>query len=464
MADNKKYSELVDKIVDLVGGKDNISFFTHCVTRLRFNIVNKDLVKTEEVKALPGAVGINWAGEQLQVIIGQSVADVFKMICDKHGIGQQATQSETANKNEKKKSSISNVLTGIAGCVSPLLPILIGSGMLKVVIAMLTNLNIMSESAPTLVTLAFVADAAFYFLPVFVGATAARKFGANLSLGMLIGGMLISPTFVEMVGSGNPGSIFGLAIPAASYSSTIFPTICAVFVMGYVERFVAKHSPDALRNILEPLVTLIVMIPLTFIVIAPIGSYLSDGLAWVLVTMYEKFGFISIAIQGAFYPLIVMTGMHVGLIPIAVSNFATLGYEPSIISSGIANINQGIACLAVAVKTKDTDRRATAASGAITAIFGGVTEPALFGINMPLKTPLYGTFAGGIVGGALAGLLHVYSYAFGSSSFPFLLASYIDGGNGLINCLISLLAGAVVTFVATMFLYKEEPVAEKQVA
>lgn len=459
MADMKKYQQLSEQVVSLVGGKDNIAQFTHCVTRLRFNVVNKDSVNTDAIKKLPGVVGTNWAGNQLQVIIGQAVVEVYAMICKDNGLKTEEAVKENldAPKGKKKFGDyLSNFLTGIAGCVIPLLPLLIGAGMLKVIITLCTNLHWVAGDNATITILNMVADAAFYFLPVFVGATAAKKFGANMSLGMLIGAALISPTFIEMVNSGNPMSVFGMPIHGASYSSTIFPTICSVFIMGYVERFVAKKSPDALRNILEPLVTLIVMIPLTFVVIAPLGAILGDGLAAFLNGMYLKFGWIAIAVQAAIYPFMVLTGMHVGLIPIGINNFMTLGYEPSVILTGISNLNQGISCFGVAVRTKDKELRSTAITSGITAVFGGVTEPAMFGINLPLKTPLYASMIGSLVGGAVAGILHVYSYSFGSSAFPFLLFCYISPeGKGLVSTLVSILIGMIVTFIATLFLYKD---------
>lgn len=460
MTDLKKYQQLSEQIFDLVGGKENVAQFAHCVTRLRLNVTDKELVKTEEIKKLPGVLGVNWAGNQLQVVIGQAVVELYGEICRLHGMKFEEAIKENldAPKGKKKFSDyVSNVLTGIAGCVIPLLPLLIGAGMLKVFITLFTNLNIVPGDNATITVLNMVADAAFYFLPVFVGATSARKFGANMSLGMLLGAALISPTFIEMVNAGNPMTIFGLPIHGASYSSTIFPVICSVFLMSYVEKFVAKKSPDALRNILEPLITLVVMIPVTFVVVAPLGAILGDGLAFILNEMYLKLGWIAIALQAAIYPFMVLTGMHVGLIPIGINNFMTLGYEPSVILTAISNLNQGISCFGVAFRTKDKELRSTAISAGITAVFGGVTEPAMFGINLPLKTPLYASMIGSLVGGAIAGLLRVYSYSFGSSAFPFLLFCYISPeGKGLVSTLVSILVGMVVTFVATLFLYKDK--------
>ncbi|MBE5910094.1 PTS transporter subunit EIIC [Pseudobutyrivibrio sp.] len=463
MADISKYQQLSDEIINLVGGKENIKQFMHCVTRLRFQLADKDKVNNEAVKAIPGVIGTNWSGEQFQVIIGPVVGEVYKKICSENNLEaespiDEAVEQDVAEKKKKKFGDyVSAVLSGIAGCVIPLLPLLIGAGLLKVFITIFTNLNIVPADNSTIVVFNFVADAAFYFLPVFVGATAARKFGANMSLGMLLGAALISPTFIELVGAGEKLTIFNLPIHGASYSSTIFPVICSVYLMSYVEKFVAKKSPESLRNILEPLITLVVMIPVTFVVIAPLGAILGDGLATILNEMYIRFGWVAIAIQAAIYPFMVLTGMHVGLIPIGINNIMTLGYEPSAILVGVSNLNQGMACFGVACRTKDKNLRSTAISSGITAVFGGVTEPAFFGVNLAYKTPLYASMIGSLIGGAIAGILHVYSYSFGSSAFPFLLFCYISPeGRGLIETLVSLLVGMIITFIATLFLYKDK--------
>lgn len=461
-----KYEELAEKIVEFVGGKENIVLLAHCVTRLRFTLNDRERVRMEEIKKLPGALGAQWSGDQLQVIIGQSVNDAYQMICEKHGLGEKEDErgEENQRADEKKRFSISNILTGIAGCISPLLPILIGAGFLKIIILVLTNMNLLAESSPTIITLTFVSDAAFYFLPVFAGATSAVKFKANMGLGMLIGAMLISPTFIANVAAGNPGAIFGLPVYGASYASTIFPVICSVFVMSYVERFIAKRSPDSLRSILEPLGTLLVMVPLTLVVIAPIGAVIGNGLGGLLYGMYDRFGVFTISLLSAFWPLIVLTGMHAGLVPFAIERLATYGCEPLMAASYIANVNQGIACFVIAMKTKNKELRSSALSYGTTAIFGGVTEPALFGVTLKYKKGLYSVIIGGLVGGALAGILKVVVYIFsGTSAIPFGLVALVgDEISNLLYGCISIAGGALATFIAAMILFRNEKELEEK--
>lgn len=457
MAKEERFEELANSVLGLIGGKDNIIFFTHCVTRLRFNLKDKGMVKIEEIEKIKGVIGVQWQGEQLQIIIGQAVGDAYNLICSKAGLKQEDAIDENLDKNVKKKISAGLFIDSIAGCLTPLIPLLIGGGLVKVVVLLLTQVGILTADMPTYTTLTFVGDAAFYFLPVFVGATAAKKFGANMGLGMLLGAILIHPTFVAMVTAGSAGSIYGIPISARSYSSTIFPVIISVYVMSKIEKFVAKHSPDAIRSITEPLITILIMVPLTLCILAPIGAVVGDSLGTAISWLYSTCGFVAVMLLAAVYPFIIMTGMHVGLTPILLNSFATVGYDPIIcVANFISNFNQGAASAAVAIKSKNTILKSTASSCAITAIVGGVTEPAMFGITIKYKTPLYGCMLGGLAGGLFAGLTHVYLYAFPGSGGLFGLPAFIGPtASNIIFFIIAIAIGMITTFVATLFLYKE---------
>jgi len=458
MAKKKEYENLANSIIELVGGKSNIEFFTHCVTRLRFNLKDQSIADVAEIEKIKGVVGCQWQNNQLQIIIGQAVGGVYKEICEVAGLKQEESIEENLD-SKKKKFGIGSILDGISGCLFPLIPALVGGGMLKVIILLLNMIGLLSVDSPTYITLSFVSDTTFYFLPVMVGASAAKKFGANIYLGIFIGAMLINPTFIELVSTGNAGSVFGIPIYAASYASTVFPVIMAVFVMSYVERFFARISPDAIRTMLEPVGTLLVMVPLTLCAIAPLGSilgiYLTDAIMW----LYDTTGFLGIAILAALYPLMTITGMHGALLPVAINSFATLGYDPILFVVGsISNVNQGIASAAVALKTKDTALRSNALSSAITALFGGVTEPALFGVNLKLKKPLWCAIIGNFIGATYVGLMHVYCYVIpGIGGTIFILPSFVgpDSSN-LINMIIGLIISIVVTFTCTFIVYKDE--------
>ena len=462
MAKPERYAELADKVVELLGGKDNISFFTHCVTRLRFNVKDKSIVKDKEIEKIGGVMGCQWVGDQLQIIIGQSVGDAYNLIAEKTGLAKQAAVAEDLGDAPKKKFSINTVFDAISGSITPLIAVLIGTGFVKIVLLLLEQFGLITPEMPTYTVLNFVGDAGFYFLPVFVGATAAKKFGANMGLGMLMGAILIHPNFLAAVNGGTALDIFGLPIYSATYSSTIIPTIIICAVMAPVEKFFARISPDSIRSITEPFFTLVVMVPLALCVLAPLGSFLGTYLSQAILWLYNTTGFIGVAVWGAICPWVVMTGMHSSLMPYMLDALAA-GAEYIVLTGMIiSNIDQGAACAAVAVKSKDKNIRSTAMSCAITAMVGGVTEPGMFGINLRFKTPMYssmvGTFCGSLVAGFGGAAAHSIT---GSAGLLGGLPIYLGGDiMNLVWMVAGVAVGIVVTFAATMVLYKPEAVEE----
>lgn len=459
MAKKERYEELANTVPGLIGGVENIIFFTHCVTRLRFNVKDKSLVKLDEIEKINGVVGCQWSGEQLQIIIGQAVGDAYKLICEKTGLASQNSIDENLDNNKvKKKFSLNAVFDSISGCITPLIPVLIGAGFIKIIVLLCEQFGILAAGDPTHTVLTFVGDAGFYFLPVMVGATAAKKFGANLGLGMLMGAILIHPTLISSVAEGVSLNVYGIPVYAASYTSTIFPIILIVWVMAPIEKFFAKISPDSLRSITEPLFTLIVMIPLALCVLGPIGAFLGTYLSEAIIWLYNTTGFFGVAVLSAVFPWLVMTGMHSALTPYALNSFATVGYEPIVLTANIiSNINQGAASLAVALKTKEKNLKSTAASCGITAVVGGVTEPAMFGINLKLKQPMYAAMIGSFAGAAVAGFGKAYAMVLTGSGGLFAIPAYIsDNISNVIWMVAGMAIGFIVTFVITLFLYKEE--------
>jgi len=458
----KNFDTMVDSIIELVGGKSNISFATHCVTRLRLNLKDRAMVKVEEIKAVPGVLGAQWSGDQFQIIIGQSVGDAYDIICKKTGLARQEAVNENLDApgdGGKQKINAALILDKFSGCLTPLIPMMIGAGMIKVLTMVLSMLNLVTADSATYAVLSFVGDAAFYFFPVMIGATGAKKFGANMGIGMMLGAILIHPSFVAMVTGGTAVNLFGLPIYAGSYGSTVFPMVLTMAVCGPVERFIAKHTPDAVRSFVEPLLTLVVMVPLMFCVIAPIGAVVGTGLSAAIMWLYDTIGFLGVAVVSGLLPLLVMTGMHASFTPYLLTSYSTLGYEAIYIPANfMSNYSTGAACAAVALKTKDANLKSTAATCAVSVFLGGVTEPGLFGVTIPLRTPLYGSMIGGFVGGAVAGIFRVAAYAFPGSGSVFGLPIFIQEGSlNFVYAILGMLVAIVVSFLATMILYKPAP-------
>ncbi|KAB1436021.1 PTS transporter subunit EIIC [Candidatus Galacturonibacter soehngenii] len=459
MSKKEKYEELSVKVLELVGGKDNISYFGHCMTRLRFELKDKSAVDLSQIQKIEGVVGAQWSNEQLQIIIGQSVGEVYGLVAAKAGLEKEKAIEENLD-GKKKKFSIGAIIDGITGSLMPLIPAIIGAGMLKVIIILCELAGVLTPEMPTHAVLTFAADAGFYFLPVFLGATAANKFKANMGLGMLLGAIMIHPTMVANVAGAVSMSIFGVPVYAANYSSTIFPVIMAVFVMSHVEKFFKKIAPDSIKAIVVPLGTILVMLPLTLGLIGPAGAFLGNYLAAAIMWLYNTTGFFGVAVLATVYPLLILTGMHGALFPYMFQSLVSFGYEPIVATANVlSNINQGAAAAAVAFKCKDKATKSTAGSSAITAVFGGVTEPAMFGINMKLKKPLYAAMFGNFCSAAFAGLMKVYMYSLGGSAGILGIAGFVGPtSSNFIFMIISILIGIVVTFITTLFLYKGESI------
>lgn len=459
MSKKEKYEELSVKVLELVGGKDNISYFGHCMTRLRFELKDKSAVDLSQIQKIEGVVGAQWSNEQLQIIIGQSVGEVYSLVAAKAGLQQEKAIEENLD-GKKKKFSFAAIIDGITGSLMPLIPAIIGAGMLKVIIILCELTGLLTPDMPTHAVLTFAADAGFYFLPVFLGATAANKFKANMGLGMLLGAIMIHPTMVANVAGAVSMSIFGVPVYAANYASTIFPVIMAVFVMSHVEKFFKKIAPDSIKAIVVPLGTILVMLPLTLGLIGPAGAFLGNYLAAAIMWLYNTTGFFGVAVLATVYPLLILTGMHGALFPYMFQSLVSFGYEPIVATANVlSNINQGAAAAAVAFKCKDKATKSTAGSSAITAVFGGVTEPAMFGINMKLKKPLYAAMFGNFCSAAFAGLMKVYMYSLGGSAGILGIAGFVGPtSSNFIFMIISILIGIVVTFITTLFLYKGESI------
>lgn len=459
----KNYDALAKQVLELVGGRENVASAMHCYTRLRINCKDTSIVDLDAIKQLD-VLGAQFTGEQLQVIIGNEVKEVYEAFIEQSGLQKEAMIDEKLDDvPAKKKWTIKGMLTGIVdaivACVIPLIPILIGSGVLQAIVLIIQQFGWLPADSPTLVTINFVANAAFYFLPVFVGFFAAKKFGANVALGAMLGAALIHPTFVSMVTAGDAGSVFGLPIYSASYSSTIVPIILAVWVMSYVEKFISRYSPKAIRTILEPSLTLIIMIPLTFCLLSPLGAMLSDGFASLLTWFYGIFGPLAVAAFAAIVPWVVMVGIHIGTTAISVATIAQTGIDAFMMPGFfISNFAQGAACLAVGIKAKTTELRSFAYSCAFSNVVPGISEPGMYGITLRYKTPMAGAMIGAAAGGLYFGLTGTGALQFLPPNI-FAFVGYMGEGafaGNLMNAIIGVVIAMVVAFIATMFLYKPE--------
>ena len=459
MVKKSKYEELTKNIIGLVGGKENVSLFTHCMTRLRFNVKDKGIVETGELEKISGVLGVQWTGDQLQVIIGSAVDEVYKEICKVNEIKMQDKLNINVEEKEvrgKVKISLNSIFTAMSACIVPLIPMLIAGGMIKSVLSAIIYFGWVSSTDPTIVTFTFIADASLYFLPIALGYTCSKRFNMNPAIGMFLGGILIHPTLLGMVADKDCGSIFGIGIPAYKYTSTIFPIFLTIIVASRLERILKKYIPNSIKSIFVPTLEIVIIAPIMLCVIAPLGNYLGVYLGAGVKWLYDTFGPIGPALFAAFSPFLVMTGMHACLSTYSTNAIATTGKDIFVGAAAfIRNFNQGVAALVVAIKSKDENVRETAIGCAVSAIFAGITEPALFGINLKYRKPLYAACIGGFFGGLYAGFMGVARYTYGGSGLFGLTVFIGENPMNLVHQIIAMIIGGAVTFIVGMIITKQ---------
>lgn len=459
----EKYAILKKELLPAIGGKANIIYFQHCTTRLRFNLKDRSVVDPEGIRKMEHVLGVQWSNDELQIIIGPAVSEVYRMICEAHGLDQRDAVNENLDQSlAQKKLSLKGILMAmmdtVSGSITPIIPMMIGGGMIKVIYMIGAMLGILPETSTTYQILYWLGDAFIYFFPVFLGSTAAKKLGTNQGLGMLLGALLIYPSFIQAATDGASMTIFGLPVYVTNYSSTVIPIILTVYVLSKVEKLVSRFIPDFLKACLVPTLSLLIMLPVMLVVTAPIGYYIGTYLAAVIAWIYETIGFLGVSVLAALLPLMVMTGMHTMMTPYWVTAFSSQGFDAFFIPAMIiSNLNQFAATLAVGLRAKKQETKTTAISCAVTAFIAGVTEPAMFGVTLRYKKPLYAAMIGNAVGGAIAGLLKVACYAFPGSGGLFAIVTFVGPDKNLLWFLLSAMIGMIVTFVCTMvFGFDEE--------
>ncbi|CCO10387.2 PTS beta-glucoside transporter subunit EIIBCA [Carnobacterium maltaromaticum] len=445
---SKKYEKLAQEIVEKLGGKENISDAYHCQTRLRFKLIDEQKVDKEELEELDGVATYLVNAGVHQVVIGTHVKDVFEEIDKKVDVSEQ-------NKAPSDKKSVFNIIIEfVAGTFQPIIPALSGAGMVKAVLALLVVFKIVSVESQTYYLLNLFADGVFFFLPMMLAFTVAQKLRCNPILAASVAAMMMHPNWGTLVAAGEPVKFFDI-IPfnLATYTGSVIPILLIILVQSYVEKFLNRVIPKSVELVFVPMLTFLIMGTLAFSVLGPIGSIIGGYLAGFFMFLSMNASWVPAVLIGGFLPIMVMFGLHNGVAPLGVMQMAELGYD-SIFGPGCvcSNIAQATASAVVAFRTKDKKMKQLAVSGSITA-YMGITEPTLYGVNLPKKYPLVAAMIGGGAGGLYAGLTNTHRFATGSSGLPAILL-YI-GDNSMVffwNIVIALLISAVVSAVLTYIL------------
>lgn len=463
-----KYDSLSRIIIQNVGGKDNIINVSHCVTRLRFRLKDESKANTDILKETDGIVTVVKSGGQYMVVIGNHVPDVFDSLVSVGHLESKSLKSGSVDDDDspKEKQGIFNTFVGIiTGVFSPFLGVLCACGILKGVMTLLSTLGVVNGAGGTYNILYGIGDTAFYFMPVILGFTAAKKFKLPEMEGMLIGLALVSPYMLNN-GTYDISKLFGIPVISPStgnYTSTVLPVICAVAFAAWFERLYKKYIPDTIKTFTVPLITCTVSICLTLLVIGPVTSQISKYLGMGFEAVNGFSPILMGLLVGFFWQILVMFGLHWALVPIAISNMTLLDSNGLLIGEVILTAMLGTtfaqtgACLGIMFKTKDKKLRSLCPPAIISGI-AGVTEPAIYGITLPKKVPFFRTCAVAGVAGAVLCMLGVRDYqmaGMGVFSYTmFLNPDNKDVKPMIIGIIVSIIC-VIVSFILEMIFYKD---------
>ncbi|QGH36787.1 PTS beta-glucoside transporter subunit IIABC [Gracilibacillus salitolerans] len=459
-----KYQQLARDIIQHVGGKENVNSVVHCITRLRFKLKDESKANTEALNKMDGVVTVRKSGGQYQVVIGNHVADVYKAVVAEGGFEAKGE----VDQDEEKGSLLNRFIDMISGIFTPILAVLVASGVLKGFNALFVAVGLLDEQGGTYQILNAIGDGLFYFLPVILGYTAMKKFGGTPFLGMVIAMALVYPDLEGIPGASEPlytlfaGTMFespvyieflGIPVILMTYSMSVIPIIIATFFAAKLETTFAKVVPNVLKMFLVPLLTMLIIIPLTFIIIGPIATWASQLLGAASVGIYDLSPIIAGIFIGGLWLVFVMFGLHWGLVPVALNNFATLGQDPILALIFAHSFALAGALMAVIIRTKNQKTKTLTPPAIVSAIFG-VTEPGMYGVALPLKWPFIYTVISSAVGGAILGVFGTIGYNMAGLGV-FQIPSFIHPEEGLnlsfVASIIAMIVAAVLAFVLTYF-------------
>ncbi|GGO02969.1 beta-glucoside-specific PTS transporter subunit IIABC [Saccharibacillus kuerlensis] len=441
-----KHEQTAKSVIEKIGGESNVKTMTHCMTRLRFELRDNNKADRAALENTPGVMGTNIAGTQFQVIIGNDVPKVYEEINKAASFGGGSAQTDDAPK--QKKNPFSALLDIISGIFTPLLPALAGAGMIKALLSVSDVFGWMATDGSTYQILKAIGDGTFFFLPILIAFSAARKFGSSMFLAAAIAAAVMHPDLTALLGSGGNLNFLGLPVTPVTYSSSVIPMLLAIWISSYVEKFFNRFIPSALKVLFVPMLTLLVIVPATLIAFGPLGSIIGQGLAGGITWLLDNTGIFGGLLLGGTMSLIIMTGMHWALVPIAILSLAEQGFDYILPIMFAANLGQAGATFGVFLRSRNPQFKALSLSTSFSAMMG-ITEPAMYGVNMRLKKPFVSGLIGGAVGGAVYGLFHVKIYVMaGGAGLPGIPAmigpTFVYG---LIGMAVAFAVGAVVTFI-----------------
>ncbi|RKS87392.1 PTS system beta-glucoside-specific IIA component (Glc family) /PTS system beta-glucoside-specific IIB component (Glc family) /PTS system beta-glucoside-specific IIC component (Glc family) [Orbus hercynius] len=441
-----KNKALSESIIKNVGGQENIISLVHCATRLRFVLKDHAIADAKALKKQKGIIMVVESGGQFQVVIGNNVSDVFSDIMEIIHIDNEAKAL-----SNNKQNILSKAIDIISGIFAPMLSVLVSAGILKGVVSFLRIIDVITPGSSADVFLSVIADSAFYYLPIILGYCAVKKFGGNPFIGMALGGTLVHPDIVNMLGGAFQAktSFFSIPITLVPYQSSVIPVVLAAWLYSLLEQNFNKIFHDSFKKFISPLCGLLITVPLTFILIGPISTFLSDMIAGGILYVYQLNSVIASMILAAVWQILVIFGIHWGLIPVFMNNLAVSGTDfivPILIPAVFAQTG---AAFGVMLRAKDKEFKALASSSVLSGLFG-VTEPAIYGVNLPYKKPFIFGCISAAIGGGIVGLYQTLIFSFGFPSiFTFI---QIIPNSGIDATVYAAIVATVISFILAMTL------------
>ncbi|EAD0588906.1 PTS beta-glucoside transporter subunit IIBCA [Listeria monocytogenes] len=453
-------SDLAKEVVKLVGGKENILSVIHCVTRLRFKLRDENLAETEKIKALKGVMTVVKSGGQYQVVIGDHVSYVYDEVIRVLGIKPDDAPQD--NPEQEHKSIFNKFVELISGIFMPVLGLLAASGILKGFLTAAVTMGLINTSAGVYEVLYAASDALFYFMPIILGFSAGKVFKTNQYLSAAVGAALVYPTLVDMYSNGAHLTFLHIPVILMNYTMSVIPVILAIYFMSKLEKVLVKFIPKSLQLIFVPLLLLLIVVPVSLIIIGPVSTYASQLLAKGALGLYSLSPMIAGFFLAGVWQVAVMFGLHWAFIPIFINNISVLGYDPINAMLYCTVFAQTGAVLAVMLKTRNQELRSLSITATISG-FLGITEPAIYGVNLPYKKPFIMACVGSAFGGAIAGMSAAKMFGGFASGGIFGIPMFInpDGiGWDFWGFLISLVVAFSVALILTYFFGFKDKVEE----
>lgn len=445
-----------EEILSLCGGNSNISSITHCATRLRLFIIDKQKVNVDEIKKIKGVLGTVYSGDELQVVLAKNLIPVYNEVLKRYDDSSSKEKTEVKAEvkteqlsgKEKLKALGGRLLGFVSASVTPMIPGLVAGGMLKTFLLLITLAWAPFGETQTYTLLSMVADVPFYFMPVFVAFGAAKKLGGTPVFAMVAAAGLVYPDFTALLAGEEAVSILSIPVMTVKYNSTLLPALLIAACAFYVEKLLVKILPGIIRPILLGVGTIAITYFLGITVLGPVGDFVGSYVVNIFLWSSEHMGPVAVGILAGCMPFLVMTGMHHAVTPFMVQAIADPGYDvlfrPAYI---LHNMAEGGACLGVSLRAKDKALKAETFSLAFGCIVAGVTEPAIYGVNLPLKKPMIGVVAGAASGGVVAGIMGATAYVYGYSTIlaiPIFQQTIMAIVAAII---VAIVVSAVVTFI-----------------